>query len=317
MKKINKAMATVVAAIVAMNAMMVPAMAEDRFVPTEDGSYTTSAVDVYNASNPDALSGSNGIFADEAEVTISGDWATLVVYACNPLPNYPGVADGLLTKNSIAYGDETYVGTITSIGYNNTDAIVKKYSTGAASYGVIAGESYTSDAIEFTIPTAALAEKVSLTGTLYLNMGHMIYDREHTYLLDLIFVNDETTSHTMEITATVPANVSSYAVTIPESAEMGTLSTTEDTSVNYEVTVDAGTVDKSITIETTGTTLADAAGSVELTLVNTFGTEGTATFDESGSATGSLMVAASDVAKIATDDAQNLTGSITFTITAE
>ncbi|WP_317854230.1 hypothetical protein [Chakrabartyella piscis] len=317
MKKSNKAMATVMAAIVAMNAMMVPTMAEERFVPTEDGSYTTTAVDIYKDAAMSGFSTSaNGMFADEAEIEISGEWATLKLFVYNPIASsmLNGAAGGVLVDNKITYEGVEYAGELTSIGYENPDAVVKLYSKTVNMLGIVGGETHTSDVIEFTLPKAVLGELMVLTGTL--NFSN--YNMTHNYYLDLMYADTaKTTSQTMQISATVPANISTYAVTIPESAAMGNLSTTENTSVNYEVTVDAGTAGKSITIETTDATLTNETGSVTLALTNTFGLDGVATFAESGSITGSLMVMGSDVAKIATDAAQNLTGSITFTITAE
>ncbi len=317
MKKSNRILATMMAVTVAMNAMAVPTMAEEKFVPTKDGAYTTTAVDVYSSPDMSGFSTSaNGLFADEAEVEISGDMATLKLFVYNPITSAAlnGAKEGVLVDNKITYKQVEYTGELTSIGYENPDAVMKLYSKTVNMLGIVGGTTHSSDVIEFSIPKAALEEIIVLTGTL--NFSN--YNATHNYYLDLVYADvAETSSQAMEITATVPANVSTYVVSIPESAEMGTLSTTEDTSASYEVTVDAGTVGKTITIETTGTTLTDEAGSVALALVNTFGTDGTATFDESGSAAGTLMVAASDVAKIATDDAQNLTGSITFTITAE
>ncbi len=334
MKKFNKLVSAAVATAMVMGTV-VPAMAGDStFVPTKDGTYTTDSVVAYQFYP--ALTGTitnsmcNGVFAAEADVTINGDWATLELYLCNPTPSWGGLDVGLLSQAYITYDGVQYEGTLTTIGQVdgavNPDAAVKVFGQESTFFGIEIGESYTCDTMEFTIPKAALAGGTAVddAGTLeheWIQISawvNLMMNSRQSFFLDLNYVDaPEVSSQTMEISATVPANVSTYEVSIPESADMGDLSKEENTAVTYEVEVDAENLDKTITVETDGSVILTNGAGKSLTLTNDFGTEGTETFDETGSATGTLTAAAADVAAIAGEDAVNLTGSITFTITAK
>ncbi|WP_317854229.1 hypothetical protein [Chakrabartyella piscis] len=329
MKKFNKLVSAAVATAMVMGTV-VPTMAYTGTVPTEDGTYTTDSVMAYQyypyLTGTTVASMCNGVFAAEADIEISGDDAILKLYVCNPTPTWGGLDTGILSNAAITVDGVEYAGELTSIGTIDADAAVKPFSQDSSFFGISAGESYACDTMEFTIPKTALAgttttyngndiEHDLIAISAFVNL---VMNSEQDFFLDLNYADaPEVTSQTMDITATVPANVATYDVTIPQSVEMGELSTTEDTVVSYEVEVDADNISKSITVETTDATLTDASGSVSLALVNAFGEEGVATFAESGTTSGSLTVAAADVAKIATDAAQSLTGSITFTITAK
>lgn len=109
-------------------------------------------------------------------------------------------------------------------------------------------------------------------------------------------------SATMNVTATVAKNVSTSSVIIPESTDMGELSKTEDTVVEYSVTVNTGygqtvtvTADKSVTL---------TDGDASLTVTNDFDGK-----------SGTLTATAEAVAAVATYESDlNLTGSLSFTI---
>lgn len=329
MKKFNKLVSTVVATAVVMNAMVVPALAVGDFVPTEDGTYVSDEVKAYQYYSPDQNSMCNGVFAGEADVTIDGDWATLHLYVCNPTPgNWGGLDTGLLSSAYITYDGNTYDGSLTTIGQVdgevNPDAAVKLFTQDSSFFGITSGEYNACDTMEFTIPTAALASNIEISAWV-----NLVMNSRQAFWLDINWVEGsssddntvapEVTYDKMDVTATVPSNVAKYVVTIPKSAELGELSTTDDTTVSYEVEVDAGNVGKTITVTTEEeVTLTSDDKEVSLTITNAFGTAGVATFEANGKEEGTLTVKAADVADIATKDvAQNLSGSITFSITAE
>lgn len=304
MKKGNKMIAAIMAVTVAMNAMMVPAMAVSGNVPTGDGTYTTVDATAWRTTDSSASSSMADYIYSEVEATISGDEVELVFYFINDnvSEKITEQSAGQLQDNKITYNDMEYAGSL-EIAYENVDAPVY--------------DDFRYDVVTFTnVPASILAEDYIYMTSYVTVMGiYMPATATQSYLVELIWQGDAEDTQTMEITATVPSNVSTYYASIPESAELKTLSTTEDTSVNYEVSVNVGTTGKTITVETGDAILTDAAGFVSLAVSNTFGTGGVATFDENGAVTGKLTVEADAVAEIAKEDAQNLSGSISFKIT--
>lgn len=276
------------------------------FVPTADGYYTANNVAVMNHSKPESYSMCNGIFAGEADVTINGDWATLHIYVANPTPgSFGGVENGVLTESYITYAGQNYNGQLTSIGYENDSAAVKLFTQDSSFFGIDNGESYACDTLQFTIPTAALASNIEISAVV-----NLVMNGRNAFLLDINWLqgdnngdNSQVTNQSMNVTATVAKNVSTSSVVIPASTNMGELSKTKDTVVNYTVDIKEGvgqtvavTADESVTMTSNDATL---------TITNDFDGKN-----------GTLTASAEAVAAVASYEGDlDFSGSLSFTIT--
>lgn len=246
MKKIQKVLSLVLAVVMVMSMGAVSAFAVGDFVPTDDGYYESDSVLAYQYYTPASTSMCNGVFSAVADVTIDGDWATLHLYVANPTPGtWGGLAEGILTDPTIYVDDVAYVGTLTSIGYENANADVRYFSQDSSFFGIVAGDELACDTMEFVIPTSALASNLHIE-----TFVNLVMNSTQDFWLDINWVegetqapevdapeaNDESVSYNVEVSATVATNASTYSVSIPESIELGEL-TNEFLYVDIELDV--------------------------------------------------------------------------------
>ncbi|MFI3142193.1 MAG: hypothetical protein R3Y27_07815 [Clostridia bacterium] len=248
MKKIQKVFSLILAMAMVLSMGVVGAFAADDFVPSEDGSYSSNMVYAYNYYTPSNFSMCNGVISSEADVTIDGDWATLRVYVCNPTPKWGGAEIGVLSDAFITFEDVQYFSTTISVGLTDANPTLKLYSQVAAFFGIEAGESYASDILEFVIPTAALASSLDFSADI-----NLVTNGAQSLWLDIKWVENsdeepqvdaDSTIETFSVpvSASVAVNPSTYSVAIPETIEIGELSTESLTYVDVEidVTINAG-----------------------------------------------------------------------------
>lgn len=234
MKKIQKVLSLVLAVVMVMSMAAVSASAVGDFVPTNDGYYESDSVMAYQYYTPASTSMCNGVFSAVADVTISGEWATLHLYVANPTPgSWGGLADGILTDPTIYVDGVAYVGVLTSIGFENPNADVRYFSQDSSFFGIVAGDKLACDTMEFVIPTSALASNLHIK-----TFVNLVMNSSQDFWLDINWVEGETSapevdeapqvdvelnSYNIEMSATVATNASTYSVSIPESIELGEL----------------------------------------------------------------------------------------------
>lgn len=310
--KFKKIMSTVLATAMVFGMSVIPASAtETSFVPTEDGTYTSTKVTAYQYYVPTTPSMCNGAFSAEVDVTIDGEWADLTLYVCNPTPgSWGGLEDGILIDPSITYEEVVYTGEITSIGYENENAAMKLYNQDSSFFGITAGDVLASDVMEFTIPTAALASELHVTAHVNLVMNSV-----QDFWLDIEFVEPttdttpEVTTQSVDVYATVLGNESTFTVTVPEEITFGDLATSVDTTVEYDVVVSdfiKGNDNALVQIESKGGVIQ--AGENTIDFANDFATK---TANENATFKGTLTVKAADAAAVPAGD---YTGTVTFAI---
>ncbi len=318
--KFKKIMSTVLATAMVFGMSVIPASAtETSFVPTEDGTYTSTKVTAYQYYSPTSLSMCNGAFSAEVDLTIDGEWADLTLYVCNPTPGtWGGLEDGILIDPAITYDDVVYTGELTSIGYENQNAAMKLYNQDSAFFGITAGDVLASDVMEFTIPTAALASELHVTAHV-----NLVMDSTQNFWLDIEFVEPTTnttpdttpdtvpdvTTQNVDVYATVLSNESTFTVTVPEKIEFKELGTSVDTAVEYAVEVSdfvKGNDNASVQVVSESGVLT--VGSNTIDFANSFGTQ---TANENATFTGTLTVKAADAAAVPAGD---YTGTVTFAI---
>lgn len=269
------------------------------FAATEtyaNGEYTANSTMYKNSSgviNTSATSSCDNFFAHEVEVTLTDDATTVVWYmesatdyGMNPVDNF-----------TVTYNDASYDAVI---DFEND--VVKE----------INGESHNANKVTLTLPADAIDALVNdglLVASYVPAMGSWGNVTYWAKLSNIQVAPAETFTQTSELTASVDKNTPNYTVTVPSSIALGTLSRTEDTSVEFNVEVEADYFeDESVEI------VASAAGKLisdaddEIAFANDFGTQ---TATESTSLSGNIKVNASDVASA---KGGNYTGTTTFVI---
>ncbi len=275
-----------------------------------DGDYKAT-FDLYQ-DGQETLSMCDPLFGAEADVTVSGDDATIKFYVANPIGVFGEFENGTLSTFTMTYDGANYEG---SIEVKNEDAVYFDKSS-AASFGIEAGNTYSCDTVTVTVPVAAITQdKVDMSATVTA-MGNLTeFDCE---FLTFTAVNDDAADDDaagdvkeVPVTATVEVNNTTYTVTVPETVPFGTLSSAEDNTVNFavEVEVNAGNDNKAVQVsaEATGEL---AAGTEAIAFTNSFGTQ---TFAATGTGNGTLTVLADAVAGIA---AGEYAGTVSFAISS-
>lgn len=316
--KFKKIMSAVLATAMVMSMSVMSASAAGTFVPTEDGTYTSTMVEAYKYYTPADLSMCNGVFAGEVDLTIDGEWADLTLYVCNPTPSWGGLETGVLSDVTITFDGVEYAGDLTSIGMTDDNAVIKSYTQDASFFGIVAGTNYVSDTMEFRIPTEALASNLHLTAWV-----NLVMNSEQDFWLDIDFVEPtadttpdadvDTTVDTqsVDVYATVLANESDFTVVVPEEITFGDLATNEDTVVKYDVEVSnfvKGNDNASVQVVSRDGVIT--AGETSIDFTNSFGTQ---TANEVATLSGELTVKAADVAAAPAGD---YVGTVTFAISA-
>ena len=315
--KIKKIAAFALSAVMALNMCATVFAAE---TTQESGDYT-GTIHFHNGSNPANYSMCDSIFAHTADVKLTDDTAEVTFYVAYPIPSMSDQGtDGTIKEVKMTVGDTDYAGKL------DIETKAKKtFDTAGAVFGINAGDELETEAVTVDLPRNAVDSFADgIATSAYVNVFMNSTQNFVVKITDLQAKGnageddkkDDTTpaenEKSMKITAEVaqPVSEPSYTVTVPASAALGTLSTDEDTSVKYDVTVKAfdlnGTL--SVTAPETGKLTSDGN---ELTFTNSFGTKTVTADTEETTLNGTLKVAAADVKAAA---AGNYTGTTTFTI---
>lgn len=287
----------------------------EEITPQENGVYTAD-VSMLKDGTESELSMCAGFFAAKADVEIKGDNAIITTYVVNPVPAFPkednGNYDEVLKNVKASIAGKEYTATV---GKNLIDKVFDK---GGMS-GTIIGTSYPCNPIELTVPKTSLnnthidlsafVNVVMKTNVDFdMKLANYVKDTSSTTPED----SNKSENKTSNVTATVAPNMSTYTVTVPETIAMGELSITEDTSKEFEVSVDLikGNDGKKVVVSSATEGKLSTEGS-EIKLTNSFGTQ---EFAESGTKTGTLKVKAEDVKKA---KAETYSGTVTFEISTK
>lgn len=274
----------------------------------ENGNYTAT-VHFHNGTNPANYSMCDSIFAHKADVVLTDDNAELTFYVAYPIPNYADQGtDGTIKDVVMTYESEKYTG--------NSDIetkATKTFDTTNALFGIKEGDELPTQAVTVSLPRAAVDSfEGGISTSAFVNVVMNSTQSFVVKVTDMKGGNSEEATETTEQSATVTAEVAAtapaYDVTIPESIAMGTLSTTDDSTKEFEVAVTAANLGSGkVEVTTAATGKLESEGN-ELAFANSFGTQSAS---EDATLTGTITVKADDVAKAA---AGNYTGTATFTI---
>ena len=257
------------------------------------------------------------IFVHEADVELTADSAELTFYVAYPIPAFPDQG----TDGTVKDVKFTVDGTEYTAESDITTKPEKEFDTAAALFGVNAGDVLPTQVLTVELPRDVLddLEAGTVAASAYVNVVMNSTQNFFVKVTDLQAAGgsqepggDTQNQQNMQITADVQEVVSEpeYTVTVPESANMGTLSTEKDNVTGYSVEVDAANLNGELTIS------APAAGNLTngdntLAFANSFGSQSVTEDATDQKLNGTLTVSGEDVAKAA---AGNYTGTTTFTI---
>ena len=245
---------------------------------------STATIHFHNGSNPANYSMCDSIFAHTADVTLTDDSAELTFYVAYPIPSYSDQGtDGTIKDVEMTYSDTTY--------------------TGVSDIDTKAEKTFDTTGTLFGIKTSAYVNVVMNTTQ---NFVVKVTDMKKNAGETTGATKTETKS--AEVTADVLAAGPSYSVTIPASIAMGTLSTSEDTTADFDVEVTAEALGNGRVEIKTAASGQLKSGANSLAFTNNFGTQETSV---TATLTGKLTVKATDVQKAASG---NYTGTANFTI---
>ena len=253
----------------------------------------------------------NSIFCHTADVTLTDDNAIITFYVAYPIPAYSDSGtDGTLLDVVATYNEVNYTAHL-----DVTTKATKTFDETGALFGITAGDELTTEAIKLTLPREAIsAEYIALSA--YVNAVMNTTQKFNLVVEDVTIstTSDDSadgTTQAMKISGSVEKNAPTYSVTIPESVALGTISRTEDTTVDFNVEVVANNFDGDevkVVAASTGSLTSD---SNSLAFTNDFGTQ---TASESKTLKGSIKVKAADAAAAKAGD---YTGTTTFVISSE
>ena len=274
--------------------------------PQENGTYTAT-VHFHNATNPANYSMCDSIFAHTADIELTDDAAELTFYVAYPIPAFSDQwTDGTIKDVKITYNDTEY-----TAESDITSKETRTFDTANTLFGINAGDELATQKLSVSLPRAAADSfNDGLETSAYVNV---VMNSAQNFVMKVTDMQkaaapSESEMKSAEVTADVAAPAATYAVTIPESVAMGTLSATDDNAKEYTVSVTAEKLGSGKVEITT-----NAAGELKseentLAFANNFGTQSTS---ETAELTGTISVKAADVAKAA---AGNYTGTANFTI---
>ena len=253
----------------------------------------------------------DSIFCHEAELTLTDESAELTFYVAYPVPAFSDQGtDGTVKDVVFTVGEEEY-----TAESDITTKPVKTFDTAGALFGIQAGDQLSTQVLSVELPRDVVdsLESGTVAASAYVNVVMNSTQNFFVKVTDLQAVETEAgDTQDMQITANVEEAVSqpSYMVTVPESVAMGTLSTERDNVYTYAVDVEASDLDGTLSIAAPETgSLSD--GSHALNFTNSFGTQTIAEDTLGTKLSGSIGIAAKDVAAAA---AGNYTGTTTFSI---
>ena len=307
--RLNKIVSGAAAAAMLGTMMCTTAFAADY----TDGDYT-GEIHFLNANGSGDYSMCDPIFVHEAELALTADNAELTFYVAYPIPSFPDlgtdgtILDVVLTVDGTEYTAESDI----------TTKPEKVFDTTAGLFGITEGESYPTQVLTVDLPRDAVddLEAGTVSASAYVNS---VMDSTQNFLIQVTNIQsvggetEPADTKDMQITADVQEVVSepTYTVNVPESIELGTLSTEEDNSSHYTVDVAASNLNGTLSVSAPETGNL-TSGDNTLAFANSFGTQNVTADTENGKLSGAISVSASDVAAAA---AGNYTGTTTFSIT--
>lgn len=278
-----------------------------------DGNYT-GEIHFLNANGSGNTSMCDPIFVHNADLTLTADNAELTFYVAYPIPAFSDqgadgtVKDVVFTVNDTEYTAESDI----------TTKPEKEFDTTSALFGVNEGDVLTTQVLTVDLPRDAVddLEAGTISVSAYVNV---VMNSTQNFFIQVTNIQsvggttEPADTKDMQITADVQEVVSepTYTVTVPESVELGTLSTEEDNSSPYTVDVAASNLNGTLSVSAPETGNL-TSGDNTLAFANSFGTQNVTADTENGKLSGAISVSASDVAAAA---AGNYTGTTTFSIT--
>ncbi|OUN90001.1 hypothetical protein [Blautia sp. An46] len=307
--RLNKIVSGAAAAAMLGTMMCTTAFAADY----TDGDYT-GEIHFLNANGSGNYSMCDPIFVHEAELALTADNAELTFYVAYPIPSFPDlgtdgtILDVVLTVDGTGYTAESDI----------TTKPEKVFDTTAGLFGITKGESYPTQVLTVDLPRDAVddLEAGTVSASAYVNS---VMNSTQNFLIQVTNIQsvggetEPADTKDMQITADVQEVVSepTYTVNVPESIELGTLSTEEDNSSHYTVDVAASNLNGTLSVSAPETGNL-TSGDNTLAFANSFGTQNVTADTENSKLSGAISVSASDVAAAA---AGNYTGTTTFSIT--
>lgn len=315
MKLRNKIVSTLtVAALIATTFSTTAFAATDDYV---NGTYSAT-VHMYKADSPSDRSMCDPIFDYDADVVLSADETEITVYVAYPIPAFSSLGvDGTLLDVVATVDGTTYTADL-----DTTSLPSRQFDESSALFGTTAGVSYPTEVITFNLPadaiTAATSDGIYLSAYVNSVMNSTQYFYMKLSAMTLIAGESsadanatETSEQSVTVTADVEKNTPSYTVTVPASVALGTLSKVADTTVSYNVEVEANNFDgESVEVVATssGKLVSDANENNTIAFTNDFGSQ---TVTKSATLSGNIKVNANDVASAKSG---NYTGTTSFVI---
>ena len=254
----------------------------------------------------DAVSMSGAGYDSDVELTVTGGVAVVDLYTFNKSGNIekPDIKDIHITLDG------------QRIDAQAADTLVDRVAdVTSPMLGITAGKTYSAQQQRLTVPVSALETfKTGMpAAAVSAAMGQEKPCRFQLSEITLVEAAapqaDETSQHSLTLSADVAAPVPRYDVVVPEEISMGTLSATEDNYADYTVDVTAenlGGATVSITATSEGLL---TSGSNMLFFMNHFDDQTTGV---SAQYSGRFHIAHTAVAKAA---AGNYTGTVVFDVT--
>lgn len=278
-----------------------------------DGEYT-GEIHFLNANGSGNASMCDPIFVHEAEVTIDADSAELTFYVAYPIPAFPDQGTDGTIKDVVLSVEGTEYTAISDI----TTKPEKIFDANGALFGITAGETYPTQILTVDLPRDAVDDLAAGTvaASAYVNAVMNSTQKFFVQVTDLQPTGESETpemeSRDMEITAEVEEAVSapSYTVTVPETLEMGALSTEQDNVFEYTVNVAASDLNGILAVAApeNGQLLS---GNNTLAFTNSFGTQNISEDTTGTEINGQISITKENV-KAA--EAGNYTGTTTFSV---
>ena len=276
--------------------------------PQANGEYTAKINMLVDGKTEESMC--DQFFDKDAEVTIDGDSAKIDIYVVETISMFPNLTEQI---NNVVVTDGT-----ASIDTNGPDRVMDENGNFV---GNIEGTSVSTDKITLTVPKEKLlADKLDLSANVtamnsvqHFDLKISNYSGEGEQTPDPELPPTQTKSST--VTATVPLNESTYEVTVPQTINLGALSTTTDATTEYEVDVEMTNGNDNLQVVVSSDNKGTlTAGDDTIEFTNTFGENGEKIFTQTGTVNGELSVAASEVQGVS---ATTYNGTLNFNITSQ
>ena len=286
--------------------------------PYADGTYTADFAARHESK--DQASMCNQMFCKTADIVIKDGKADISLFAANPVPAFPTqgadgtVKDVVLTLNGVDYEAVSDMDTKPE----------RKFVENGGMFGIHAGDVLPCQVVTFKGVPADQLDALYAAPAKTVAFVNVVMNQPQTFRLQLYNIQKvegaepqpqpetpeatETSRKGTQITANVAAPEAKYSVTIPESIDMGTLSTEEDNVTPYTVGVTAENLGNGKVVVSAPAQGALNSAENTLAYTNGFGTQETSV---TASLEGRFSVSAEAV-KAAV--AGSYAGTTTFTI---